>query len=86
VTIKQKFSVSVRKTFVYRHTIQHLKVVFQNGKPSKITEVKISCLLNTRCQTSSNLSERVYNSNMHMFVAMDTQFIGAKLHKKYQTN
>jgi len=33
--------------------------------------------------TSSNLSdrERVYNSNMCMFVAMDTKFTGAKLHK-----
>jgi len=24
---KQRFSLSVRKTFVYRHTIQHLKVL-----------------------------------------------------------
>jgi len=42
--------------------------------------------LNTRWQTSSNLSERVDNSNMRMFVAMDTQFTGAKLHKRSQSN
>jgi len=32
---KANFSVSVRKTFVYCHTVQHLKVVSKN----KITEV-----------------------------------------------
>jgi len=30
---KQKFSVSVRKAFVYRHTVQHLKVLSKNGNP-----------------------------------------------------
>jgi len=46
---------------------------------SKITGVAEVCLLSARYKL---VSERVYNSNMHMFVAMDTQFTGAKLHKK----
>jgi len=30
-------------------------------------------------ETSSKLSERVYNSNMHVIVALDTQFIDVKM-------
>jgi len=51
---------------------------------TEVSHVKIPCLLNTRWQTSSNLSERVYNSNMRMFVTKDPKFTGAKL--QFQNN
>jgi len=39
VTIKQKFSVSVKKTFVDHYTVQHLKVLSQNGKTSFLVKL-----------------------------------------------
>jgi len=36
---KQRFSLSVKKTFVYRHTVQYLKVLSKNEKPSFLVKL-----------------------------------------------